>query len=360
MALWYSMNGITNMFGSLLVYGLAHIPSSLHTYQIVFLFCGCITVAFSFVIYFFLPDAPMTARFFSTNDKVIAVERVRMNQMGVSSGVWRLDHVKESIFDPKSWAWFALIFSVSIPSGGITTFGPLIVNSFGFSPLTTILFNIPFGFVQIIATLGGSFFATRLRKKGPVIALLCIPPIAGCAMLMTIDHTTGSKAALLIGYYLISFYPGISPLIYSWQAQNTAGDTKRKVTSAIVFIGQSAGNIIGPHLYTTAEAPGYHRGLISNLILYIVIIVVTAITTVYLKVLNKSHAKRRVLLGKASVVVDESMVAVKDIEPSAEELEVAHASDVEPGVGIRPARSAGNKAFDDLTDGQNEDFIFVY
>lgn len=32
-----------------------------------------------------------------------------------------------------------------ISSGGITTFGSLIVKSFGYSSFETILFNIPFG-----------------------------------------------------------------------------------------------------------------------------------------------------------------------------------------------------------------------
>jgi hypothetical protein len=55
-----------------------------------------------------------------------------------------------------------------------------------------------------------------------------------------------------------------APLIYSWSSQNTAGETKKKTTTAIMFIGQSAGNIVGPHLYTTGEAPKYTRGLVSK------------------------------------------------------------------------------------------------
>jgi hypothetical protein len=36
--------------GSLMTYGLGHIHSRLHSYQIIFLFCGCLTVAFSIVV----------------------------------------------------------------------------------------------------------------------------------------------------------------------------------------------------------------------------------------------------------------------------------------------------------------------
>jgi hypothetical protein len=96
-----------------------------------------------------------------------------------------------------------LLTGSRIPSGGITTFGPLIVNSFGFNAFNTILLNIPFGAVQIIATMGGAVFATRTKRKGPALALLCIPPIAGIVMLLCIKHTAANKGSLLVGYYLV-------------------------------------------------------------------------------------------------------------------------------------------------------------
>lgn len=94
---------------------------------------------------------------------------------------------------------------LSIPSGGVTTFGPLIVKSFGFSDFNTILLNIPFGAVQIVATMGGAAFATWTKRKGPALALLCIPSIIGCVMLLTISHSTSHRGPLLVGYYLVRF-----------------------------------------------------------------------------------------------------------------------------------------------------------
>lgn len=113
------------------------------------------------------------------------------------------------------------------------------------SSFTTILFNIPFGAVQLVATLGSAFAATHWKVKSPILAALCIPPIIGISILLHVEHTPAHKGVLLFAYYMISFYPAISPLIYSLSAQNTGGDTKRKMTTAILFIGQSIGNIIG-------------------------------------------------------------------------------------------------------------------
>ncbi|KAK8100876.1 MFS general substrate transporter, partial [Apiospora kogelbergensis] len=379
---WYAMNGITNMFGSLLSYGLGHIKSPLlKEYQIIFIFFGVITVAFSFVMFFFMPDSPVEAKFLNDHDKAIALERLRANQMGVISREWRHDHLVEALLDPKTWFWFSLIFAISIPSGGISTFGPLIIKTFGFDDFQTILFNIPFGAVQLIATLGGAFLAQKLKMKGPVIALLCIPPVIGCVMLLIIPHEASRQAPLLVGYYLISVYPGISrlylegpiarpprlaheltsitnsPLIYSWSAQNTAGDTKRKVTSGVIFIGQSVGNIVGPQLYTQTEAPAYTRGLTANLVLYVVIVVLCGLATVYLVRLNKSHAKRRVAMGKSAVILDTSLDSAKEAARRQTAADAAAGVSVADNAATSPVT---DKAFDNATDLKNEDFVFCY
>jgi hypothetical protein len=169
-------------------------------------------VAFSVVMWFFMPDSPIEAKFLNDHEKLIAVERLRANQMGVVSRKWKNDHLKEALLDIKSWLWFMLIFSISIPSGGISTFGPLIIKTFGFDQFSTILFNIPFGAVQLVATIGGAFLAQKIKMKGPIIVLLCLPPIAGCVMLMVLGRDASEQGALLAGYYLISVYPGISKL----------------------------------------------------------------------------------------------------------------------------------------------------
>ncbi|WYZ43126.1 hypothetical protein EsH8_VI_000825 [Colletotrichum jinshuiense] len=359
---WYAMNGFTNMFGSLITYGLGHISSPLKEYQIIFLFFGIITVVFSVVMFLYMPDSPVEAKFLNDHDKLIAIERLRMNQQGVMSREWRWDHLKESMLDIKTWFWFSLVFAISIPSGGISTFGPLIVKSFGFDSFQTILFNIPFGFVQLVSTVGGSWIATKIHKKGPVIAGLCVPPIVGCVMLMVLPNTAGRRAARLGGYYLISVYPGITPLIYSWSAANTAGDTKRKCTSAALFVGQSVGNVVGPLLYKPAEAPKYTRGLTSNLVLYCVIVMLVVATSLYLAFLNRSHSKRRVAMGKSAVIIDTSLFSAEEAEKmkqagqstgdNGHELTTSGEENVQDNVGAR--------AFDNLTDLENEEFVFVF
>lgn len=198
----------------------------------------------------------------------------------------------------------------------------------------------------MISTLGGAWLSNRLNAKSPVLILLCLPPIAGCAVLLSVGREPSDRAVLLAGYYIISVYPGISPLIYSWSGQNTAGDTKRKVTTGTLFIGASAGNIIGPFLFRPDEKPRYDRGVRANLALFVVLAGLVALGMLLIRVLNRRQAVRRREMGKAENVADLSMADRKTI---AEREEVLNGGD-----------EIGARAFEDVTDLENEDFIYVY
>ncbi|KAG9499505.1 hypothetical protein J7337_007961 [Fusarium musae] len=321
----------------------------------IFVAFGIITVCFSTVLFSYMPDSPAEAKFLDKHDKLIAIERLRMNQTGVMSRQWRWDHFWETIRDLKTWLWFSLIFSISVPSGGVGSFGPLLIKSFGFDSFQAILFNAPFGVVQFISTVGGSYVATKYHKKGPVIAFLALFPIVGCMIMLSTPHTPDGRNTLLGGYYMISVFPGIIPLIYSWSSSNTAGDTKGKCNSSVLFIGQSLGNIIGPLLYKPSEAPEYHRGLYWNLLLYIAIVGLVVVTTMYLTYLNRDHSRRRVMAGKDAVIVDYSLY-------SPEEADRLRRSKATEGQHIENARDAtvGDHAFDDMTDLVNDEFVFVF
>lgn len=188
--------------------------------------------------------------------------------------------------------------------------------------------------------------ATKIRRKAPVLIFLSIPPIIGCVMLLVLPRGAGHKGPLLAAYYLISVYPGITPLVYSWSAGNTAGETKKKVTTGALFIAQSAGNILGPNLYKPSDKPLYHRGLISNLVLFIVLIGLYVLQWGYLIWRNRKQAAKRTAIGKDANIMDKSMHKVTEHQEGDEKNEV---EEVE-----------ANASALDRTDFENELFIYTY
>jgi hypothetical protein len=81
-----------------------------------------------------------------------------------------------------------------------------------------------------------------------------------------------------------------------------------------------------------------------------VLIILVVLTTLHLILLNKRHAKQRVAVGKSAIIADKSMMNAK--ERAAAAALVSEGEESDDGVG--------NKAFDDVTDLKNEDFIFIY
>lgn len=226
--------------------------------------------------------------------------------------------------------------------------------------------DMPFGAVQLIAILGSAWAATHWKMKSPTLAALCVPPIIGISIMLGVPYKDSNRGVLLFGYYITSVYPAITPLIYSWSGQNTGGDTKRKMTTACMFIGASAGNIIGsvtcnlslivhnltfcsPYLYEPSDAPHYTKGLASNLALFVFIIIVVGLGAAWIRILNRKHAAARERLGKSANVVDLSMEHKKVL--------ASHDEAINDGL---TAGGVGDKAFDDITDLNNEDFIYLY
>ncbi|TCD62052.1 hypothetical protein EIP91_007528 [Steccherinum ochraceum] len=348
LAIWFAANGATGMVGSLLSWGLGHIDGRLKPYQTIFLFGGLLTIVLSPLIWFILPDSPTTARFLNHDEKIVAVERLRANNMGTETKVWKWAQVWEVVVDPKTYLWFAMLFLCALPSGGISAFGPLIIKGFGFNQFQTLLFNIPFSALQVITVISAAWISTRLKLKWPVIFFLTLPPIAGASGLFVLGRGLEYRNKLLGCYYVLSLFIGLQPMLYSWGSQNTAGHTKKVCITGIMFVAQCVGNIVGPLLFTTADAPKYRRGLVADLACWIALAVCVLFTAAYLAFLNKRHANTRIRLGKAAVIVDTSLETTEDAAKHQKETEAQDGKE-----------AVNSRAFDDLTDCQNEDFIYV-
>jgi predicted MFS family arabinose efflux permease len=229
------------------------------------------------------------------------------------------------------------------------TFGPLILAGLGFDKYTTSLLNMPFGAVQFLVILATSWAAAKAKLKSPVLALLVLPVIAGLAVLYVLPRNTANQPGLLVAFYLLAFLFGGNPLIVSWIVGNTAGTTKKSVIMSLYNAGSSAGNIIGPLLFSASDAPSYHPGLRAVLGIFVALIATVGIQVGNLMFLNKWQSRRRVQNGKMAEVHDYSMDN--------------HYHDVareEGAVVDESGHRLGENAFLDLTDRKNDEFVYIY
>ena len=220
-------------------------------------------------MFIFLPDSPVTAKGLTLAQRRLAVYRLRENQTGIENKHLKMYQVKEAFSDFKLYLFFLLGVVGNIPNGGISNFGTIIIQGFGFSRLGTTLLQIPYGVLIALVILAFVFINDRLvnRRSMMILFALC-PNIAGSFGLrfVTEDHRVGRYICyLLTGPYNAGFV-----LILSLQIANTAGHTKKVVTNAVLFLGYCTGNIAGPFFYKANQDPYFPLGMWSMIVSHLI------------------------------------------------------------------------------------------
>lgn len=151
----------------------------------------------------------------------------------------------------------------NIPNGGISNFGTIIIQGFGFSTLVTTLMQIPYGVLIALSILLCVYLNDRFENRRCLFTLIfLVPNLAGSFGLRFVPET--EQVGRLICYYLTGPYNAAFVLVLSMQMANTAGmhfsffirvrlmvtgHTKKVVTNAVLFLGYCTGNIAGPFFY---------------------------------------------------------------------------------------------------------------
>lgn len=251
----------------------------------------------------------------------------------------------EVALEPKTYLWVGMAMLLNIGASVTNVFGPLILGGLGYSKFRTTLLNMPFGGMQFVIILLASFLAQKAKIKGAVLASFMLPVVAGLAILFAVPRTDSAQSALLAGYYLLAFIFGGNPLIVTWIVGNTAGSTKKSVAMSLYNAASSAGNIVGPLLFSSNTAPEYHPGLRACLGIFSTLVAVVLIQWANLWFLNMQQAKRRVRNGKSAKIIDHSMQSdFHGVEDNVD------GSEIHAGANVK----------DDLTDRQNDEFVYIY
>ncbi|OHF02971.1 hypothetical protein CORC01_01729 [Colletotrichum orchidophilum] len=340
-AFWYGTNGLATMFAASVSYGLGQISGSIHSWQILFIFVGLITVLSAPVVWFVLDSDIPSARFLTEHEKLQAIERLRANQTGTGGNEFKWGQVWEALYEPKSWLFVGMAVCLNVTAAVTNTFGPIVISGFGFDSMKSSLLNIPFGFVQLVVIFPASYLAHRFRIKSAFLAAILAPVLAGAVMLYVLPRN--SIPPLLAAYYMLAFLFGGNPLIVSWMISNIAGTTKKSVIMSLYNAGSSAGNIIGPLLFDAKDAPEYKPGLTKVMGITCALLAVIGLQVINLFISNKMQERKRVANGKPRKIQDLSM-------------EHHYVSAQNDAAGAQ----LGDNAFLDLTDRQNDEFVYVY
>ncbi|KAI4601006.1 hypothetical protein KJ359_013171 [Pestalotiopsis sp. 9143b] len=312
-AFWFSFNGWGQILGGFIAYGIAvgteaH-PVAIKSWQLVFLVVGFFTAAMGVLFLYFMPDNQLNARFLTEKERLMAVERIRINQQGVGNKHWKLYQVKEALTDPMIWAFVFYSLVADIPNGGISNFFSQLIVSFGYTNTQSLLLGTPGGAVEVVALVVAGYLGDRFKNRlvseqqsttisavaNSVTQLVSTSGllIAALGMLLIACLPESKNVGRLVGYYLTQASPTPFVALLSLISTNVAGWTKKTTVAALYLIGYCVGNIIGPQIFAEKDAPEYRPAEITIIVCYLVCVVDIIFIYFWCKRENKKKAAIR-------------------------------------------------------------------
>lgn len=287
---WLSCNGIALLLMGPTAYGLsAASTTTLAPWQILFLTLGLLTVLTGALALALLPSIPTHAKFLTPGEQRIAAARIRRaNHQGSGAArTWKWDQCGEALRDVRTWLYALFSLLMNTPNGAITTFGSIVIASFGVDDRTALLLNMPAGVVDVAAKLLFPWVSDRLLDRSLPAFVAILIPMAGGVMMVALPLE--QRAALLVGYYMIGAAGAAWCLVMAMISTNTLGFTKKATVNGLQILAYAAGNWIGPQTFRAGDAPGYYGGKRMVAVMY----GAAAVTLLVIRLVNVLENRRR-------------------------------------------------------------------
>ncbi|KAL6898693.1 major facilitator superfamily domain-containing protein [Trichoderma evansii] len=265
-SIWYSFSGGSLLISPVINFGLAHVThSSLHPWQIMYLFAGALSFVWGVALLFIFPDTPEHAKGFSESERQRLIERTRLNNAGNTSPEVKFYQIFEPLLEFQFWGIIVLSLLTCTGSAVVTQFASIVFNGLGFDAYTSLLLNLPTGAMAFICVLGSGYLGIRWKdSRFYIISLSCLPVILGCAILWKVDN----KGAKIFGFYLLNFFSAAWVQCIGLGTSNAGGYTKKAVYASGTFIGYSLGNVTGSLLFDQKFAPKFSQSFTGIMICF--------------------------------------------------------------------------------------------
>ncbi|ORY25824.1 major facilitator superfamily domain-containing protein [Naematelia encephala] len=249
---WYTSSALAGVFGGFFAWCLYFAGS--FGWRAIFILYGGLTICCGLIMLFFLDASPSVARWLSEDEKVIALERLRSTRVGSEKWGFNKEQFKEAFTDIRIYLIFALLVSTGLPNGGLTAFGPTIIQGFGFkTSQTTLLAMVPGAFETLIIPIF-VLIARKITRGAAGIIAIAIGIIGTILMLTVPAHAYGAR---YLGYVLTLQYPICIIFVITYITSGVSGTTKKFAFNCLYQAGFAAGNIIGPQTFRGKDAPNY-------------------------------------------------------------------------------------------------------
>lgn len=103
---------------SVVAYAVTFYQGAIAPWKLLYLILGALAITCGVVLVIYLPDSPVNAKFLSEEERIAALERVRLDQAGTNNKHIKRYQVVETFKDIRTWIMFLIIMCIGVPNGG--------------------------------------------------------------------------------------------------------------------------------------------------------------------------------------------------------------------------------------------------
>ncbi|OAL03098.1 high-affinity nicotinic acid transporter [Phaeosphaeriaceae sp. SRC1lsM3a] len=258
MALFFSAATLAGAFGGILARGIAEMSGvgGKAAWAWIFILEGLLSILVSMIAYWCINDYPATAKFLTTDERKEVQRRLHADH-GHLSNDFDMKYVWQALKDWKIYIFMLICMAGFCPIYSFALFLPTIIKNMGYTANEAQLMSVPPYVCACVFTIGASWYADRVKKRGIFLLGFQLIAIAGFSMLAA----TGKPSVQYGGTVLaaIGIYPQI-PLGMAWNSGNIGGSLKRGTGIAMQVMGGNCGGIVASYVYLTRDGPRFKTG----------------------------------------------------------------------------------------------------
>jgi hypothetical protein len=239
-----------------------------------------------------MPNYPETVRWLSTEERALAIERLKLEGSHGHGGSITWADAKETLCDWRLWVHYVAYFGISAPFSSLSLFTPTITAGLGYSGLHANLMTVPPYAVAYVVTLAVSWSADHFNARGLHSAVFATIGAAGfLASAVLPPHAYAHRYGCLI-VAASGAFSCIPPLL-GWLTSNVFSTGSIGLTVALNISFGGPGQIVGVWIYKANEkAAGYPTGHWTNAGLLLTTALLCVLLSGYYRMLNRRALKR--------------------------------------------------------------------
>ncbi|GES66603.1 MFS transporter [Aspergillus terreus] len=268
---------LAGAFGGAIAYGVGHMNGAhgLSAWRWLFIIEGAPSCAAAFLVWFFLPDYPETAKWLTSEEKALAARRLAAEgSKGAASAMTWAD-ARAVLTDWRLYAHYAVYFGISTPFSSLSLFTPAITSGLGYANLRAQLMTVPPWAAAYVVTTAAAWSADHFNSRGLHSAAFALIGAMGflASAVLPPDAYLHRYGCLIVA--TSGAFACIPPLL-GWLSANLTSTAGTGLAIALNVSFGAPGQIVGVWIYKSEEkARGYPTGHWTNAALLLFVCVGT-------------------------------------------------------------------------------------